>query len=261
MTESICVLDKAPDAAARRRPRQLTTRKAIVDALARSRRSHTWVLRGAGTFGDLIRAMSQVVPGVRSARLIAYVRPEPGTASVIDAGFERVLLGAPAMIPFDDLREVLDAEHPEDYCVGAEWDGASRTVALWLGDLSVLVVPMEAFPARGGVAPDPTRLSVEDSGQTIRMGEYEASVDAILFERDPEYRRRARKRMRQEERGLGPSIRRLRIAKGVGRDEFPGLDAKTLARIERGEVGRPQRATLAVIAKRLGVRGEDLGGY
>ncbi len=48
---------------------------------------------------------------------------------------------------------------------------------------------------------------------------------------------------------------------GVGRGEFPGLDEKTLARIERGEVERPRRTTLARIAKRLGVAAEELGDF
>ena len=64
--------------------------------------------------------------------------------------------------------------------------------------------------------------------------------------------------MIREERTLGASIRRRRLARGVGRDEFPGLDEKTLASIERGEVRRPQRGTLDVIATRLGVRVEEL---
>ena len=73
----------------------------------------------------------------------------------------------------------------------------------------MVVEPIASFPARGGVAPDPSRLSVEEYGQTIRMGEYEAAFNAILYERDARYRRRARKRMIQEEQTLGASIRRL----------------------------------------------------
>ena len=157
------------------------------------------------------------------------------------------------MVAFDDLTEILRAERPEDYFVGAEWDEETNTLGLWRGNLAVVVVPMSVFPERSGVAADPSRLSIEDCGQTIRMGDYEASIDAILQDRDPIHRCRARKRMIREEQTLGASVRRLRLARAVRRADFPGLDEKTLARIERGEVAKPQGTTLQIIAKRLGV--------
>jgi transcriptional regulator with XRE-family HTH domain len=86
-------------------------------------------------------------------------------------------------------------------------------------------------------------------------------MNDAIYERDPEYRRRAKKRMVQEEQTLGGSIRRLRLMRGLARAEFPGLDEKSLARIERGEVERPRRATLEAIAKRLGVAVDELGEY
>ncbi len=259
MTDAICVLEETP----RRpeRPRRLSSRRAVLDALARPTRRQVWVLRSARTVRDLIRAMSVASPRVRGARLISYTRPEPVAAQVIESGFGRVLLGARAMVGFEELTAILHDTHPEDFCVGAEWDEATDTLALWRGDLSVVVEPMSSFPTRGGVAPDPSRLSVEEYGQTVRMGDYEAAFDAILYERDPLYRRRAKRRMIQEEQTLGGSIRRLRLMRGIGRGEFPGLDEKTLARIERGDVERPQRATLEVIAKRLGVPVGELETY
>lgn len=259
MTDAICVLEET--AKSTERSRRLASRKAVVEALARPSRHQVWVLRNERTIADLIRAMSVAAPRVRGARLISYARPPAVAARVIESAFGRVLLGVGAMVEFGDLTEILRAEHPEDYCVGAEWDEATNTLALWRGDLSVLVVPMAAFPARGGVAADPSKLSIDDCGQTIRMGGYEASVDAILHERDAAHRRRARKRMIREERTLGASIRRLRLARGIGRGDFPGLDEKTLARIERGEVARPHRATLEVIAKRLDADVGSLADY
>jgi hypothetical protein len=205
--------------------------------------------------------MAIVPPRVRRTWLISYARPEPLAAQVIEAGFSRALMGAKSMVKFEDLREILSDEHPEDFCIGAEWERESASVALWRGDLSVLVVPLAAFPTRGGVAADPSRLSIEDCGQTVRLGEYEASFDALLYERDPLYRRRARKRMILAEKTLGASIRRLRLSRGLARSDFGSLDPKTLARIERGEVDRPQRATLESIAKRLGVSVGEIEEY
>ncbi len=45
------------------------------------------------------------------------------------------------------------------------------------------------------------------------------------------------------------------------RDEFPGIEPKTLARIERGEVRRPRPDTLNRIARRLAVAPADLGSF
>ena len=71
-------------------------------------------------------------------------------------------------------------------------------------------------------------------------------------------RKRIRDRMRAEDRTHGGSILRLRMMRGVRRDEFGEVDEKTIARIERGEVKRPQRATLEGIASRLGVTVDEL---
>ena len=79
--------------------------------------------------------------------------------------------------------------------------------------------------------------------------------------RDAEHRRRARKRMIADERGLGPSIRRLRLLRGVRQEDFAGITARTVARIERGDVSKPQQATLRSIADALGVTVDHLGAF
>lgn len=262
MSQDICVLERPHEDGARRvTRRRLRSRRQIVAALTGAGAGDVWVLPAPENAAAVVSAMRDASPGVRRARVVSYQRPGPLMAQIIESGFDRVLLGAGAMIPFEDLVEVLDTPRPADFAVGAEWDATTDAIAVWRGDLSVLVFPMTAFPPRGGVEPDPARLSIEDCGQTLRMGEYEASVDALLFERDPEYRRQAKKRMIAQQRGLGPSVRRLRLMRGVARDDFPGVDAKTIARIERGEVERPQASTLAVIAKRLGVAADDLESF
>jgi transcriptional regulator with XRE-family HTH domain len=45
------------------------------------------------------------------------------------------------------------------------------------------------------------------------------------------------------------------------RHEFGEIDEKTIARIERGEVKKPQRATLKAIASQLAVPVEELETY
>jgi hypothetical protein len=164
-------------------------------------------------------------------------------------------------IPLQELVEILRTKHPADFCIAAQWIEQARSVALWRGDFSVLTIPHAWFQTDGAPETDPTRLSVEDYGQTIRMGDYEAAFDAVLYEHDTASRQRMRERMRERDRSLGGSIWRLRTLRGIRRGEFGKIDGKTIARIERGEVKKPQRATLEVIASRLGVGVEELETY
>ena len=261
MIPAIRILREPSTSAARAPSRIVKSRNALVHALKGSSGDQAWILESEGSVGDLLRAMAEVPPKIRPAKLISYLRPQSAAAQVIEAGFVRALWGAHVMVKLDDLSEILANEHPEDFCVGAEWDPGTQTIALWRGDLSVVVVPLSALPPRGHVQPEPLHLAIEDCGQTIRLGAYEASFSALLYERDPLYRRRAKKRMIREEQSLGASIRRLRLARGLARTDFNDPDPRTLARIERGEVQRPQRATLERIAKRLGVSVEELAEY
>jgi hypothetical protein len=125
-----------------------------------------------------------------------------------------------------------------------------------------LVVPLSLFaPRPTGPKPDFSDFEVIDSGQTIRLGQYEAAADAVLYEFDPEFRRLEKKRRISEDKSLGGALRRLRLQRGLGRHAFPGITAKTIARIERGEVKEPHDDTLAAIASTLGVKPEDISTY
>jgi len=126
-----------------------------------------------------------------------------------------------------------------------------------------LVVPLAWFVGQSSSSPkaDPQKFQVSDFGQTVKLGEFEAASDAILYEFDSDFRRRRKKELLKEDKSLGASIRRLRLQKNLRRDDFPGISAKTIARIERNEIGAPQAQTLAVIASRLDVKESDLGSY
>lgn len=130
------------------------------------------------------------------------------------------------------------------------------------GDLTSLVVPFSWFVARpNGPKPDFADFEVIDSGQTIKLGGYEAAADAVLYEFDAEFRKQERKRRVSQDKSFGGALRRLRLQRGFGREDFPGLSAKTIARIERGDVKEPHGETLAAIAQRLGVRPEEIVTY
>jgi hypothetical protein len=57
----------------------------------------------------------------------------------------------------------------------------------------------------------------------VRLDAYEAATDAILYEFDEAYRRRAKRRRLVQDRSLGGALRRLRLQKGLRRADFPGI--------------------------------------
>jgi hypothetical protein len=85
--------------------------------------------------------------------------------------------------------------------IGAAVAPTDAAVILYRGNLEPLVVPLTWFHERpAGPIPDPDDLAVTDFGQTIRLGAYEAATDALLYEFDEDYRRRAKKRQVETDR-------------------------------------------------------------
>jgi len=166
------------------------------------------------------------------------------------------------LLPTEELAEVLGSVDRSDLFSGVALARSNDAVILYRGNLDPLVVPLAWFRTRGGgPVPDVADLAVTDFGLTIRLGKYEAASDAILYEFDDEYRRRAKRRQLEADRSLGGALRRLRLQKGLRQSDFPGLTAKEIARIERGEVKKPHQRTLAAIAKRIGVAAEEISTY
>jgi hypothetical protein len=163
----------------------------------------------------------------------------------------------------EELAEVLQAENRSDLFIGGFVDTTTKTITLWRGDLASLTVPFSAFPKSGdGTKPDFRKFAVTDYGQTIQFGPYEAAADAILYEFDPVYRRRMKKKRQVSEQSFGASLRRLRKQQGLSREDFaPAVSSKTVARIEHGRVNRIQQKTLQALADRLGVLPKELGTF
>jgi DNA-binding Xre family transcriptional regulator len=156
--------------------------------------------------------------------------------------------------------EVLEADHRPDLFIGGSVNHATDTITFWRGNLMPLTVPFSAFEKSGnGTKPDFNEFAVIDCGQTVQLGDYEAAVDAILYEYDPEFRRRISKQRLQEDQSFGASLRRLRKQRGLRREDFePDLSAKTIARIEQGKVKRIQKKTLNALAEHLSVEPEEI---
>lgn len=167
-----------------------------------------------------------------------------------------------SLLPLDELREVLSSDARADLFVAGVVDAAAEVVVLYRGDLEPMVVPFAWFQRRDPTPrPNFRDFEVTDYGQTVRFGKYEASTDAILYAHDAGYRRRARQRRIQQDDSLGASIRRLRLAKGLSRADFPGVSEKQIARIERGEITKVRERTLALIASALQVEPSEIPSY
>jgi len=242
-------------------PRYLDSVEDILDALEEEERDSLWLAMHRERLSLLCQALARRPATARGPVLWLQFRTGPEQMAALAAGFSRILPNPEAALPRAELADVLHAEHPGDFVVAAHHFAREDQLILWRGDFSTLVVPLSELRAYASRRFDPRKLRITDYGQTLAFGAYEASVDAVLYERDPSYRRRANARRRNQDRSFGGCLRRLRIMRGIGRDEFPGLTAKTIARIERGEVQRPHARTLRTIARVLGVRPEEIESY
>jgi DNA-binding Xre family transcriptional regulator len=200
----------------------------------------------------------------RGAHLITLTPPRSESISALLGLFHPVfgLVEGFQWLPKEELVEVITREDAADRFIGGSVDPKAKTVTLLRGDIEAEVAPFAIFPASGdGTVPDFARLRLTDYGRTVSLGGYEASADAILYELDPDYRRRLKKQRWQSERTFGASLMRLRKQRRLKRSDFAAISAKEIARIERSEVEKPHAKTLEAIADRLGVRPEEIESY
>ncbi len=230
----------------------------------------TWISTTTEKTEDLLRAASFFVVSHHGSKrvlgdLLMLQSPRAESLPALHTLFRNVAGGVAAYkrLPSKELAEVLLAPRDEalDLFIGGLYDPTTETLSLTRGNFATVVVPLCFFRPSGTSAPDPTALAVTDSGHTIKLGEYEASADAILYEVDPDYRRRINAQRRQQDKGFGPSLRRLRIQRHLKRTDFPGISVKTIARIEGGVTGKPHGKTLSVLASCLGVKPDEIETY
>jgi helix-turn-helix protein len=215
--------------------------------------------------GPLVKLLAGIDPLSKAPhRLLLIGSPRAPERVFLRAVFESVV--APGdeiqMLKLDDLFEALGSAHRANLFIGGVVAPAARSLVLIRGDLTSLIVPFSWFVARpNGPKPDFSAFELIDGGQTIKLGDYEAAADALLYELDAEFRQQERKRRISADRSFGGALRRLRLQLGLSREDFPGLSAKTIARIERGDVKEPHGETLTRIAERLGVKPEEIASF
>lgn len=240
--------------------------RAILQA---TKQSSVWIATRSESTDDLLReVLKSGQPRTsfrpRLGRLLLLFPPRLGSLPALEELFAPVAWGTASLrlLPYGELAEVLGAENRRDLLIGGFVDATTDTLILYRGDFARLAVPLSLFKALGtGPRPNPSALSFTDFGQTVCLGDYQAAADAVLYEVDPEYRRRINAKRREEDRSFGASLRRLRVMKGLRQSDFNSIPAKTIARIERGEVGKPHRETVQKIARCLRVEGEDIETY
>lgn len=243
-------------------PEMPTSPEEVRAAFLQHKRGALWV---APRKQALFEALGEVLPvRTKCHRLLVLGETQAAEREFLHALFGQVIAKSEGsqLLPADILAEVISTPDRANYFIGGIATPAFRTLVLFKGDFAPLFVPYSWFKARpSGPKPDFEDFEVIDYGQTIKLGEYEAATDAILYEFDPNYRSRTKGRQLSEDKSFGGALRRLRLQRGLSRDAFPGISAKTIARIERGEVSRPHGETLGILAKRLGVKPEEIATF
>lgn len=241
------------------RPKHLRTKVELERAAEHSGREDVWIVF-ANRVTELLSEL-QFTPR-RTPEFIVLGDISRARVEILRNYIRRWVHQQAIRLPLDQLATLMAAKNRKDLLVGGEIDQDGGLALFYRGDFSPVLVPLTAFPTSGdGITPDFGRFSIEDHGQTVRFGEYEASTESILYEFDAEYRKRYRKNLIKSEKGLGASIRRLRLQKGLRQSDFPGIDEKEIRRIEAGEVKKPHQGTMQKIAAKLGVDVKELGTF
>jgi hypothetical protein len=212
----------------------------------------------------LLSPVSKSAAAKYGARVLVLEEVTPTQLDILRTKFRRVVAEYPGLKLARDrqIPEIIGAPNAADLFIAGAVDSKLQALVLYRGNLERLVVPMSSFPATGtGVAPDFEHLAIGDFGHSIRLGPYEASADAILYEHDSEYRRKMKRQLVRQDSSFGGALRRLRLQKNLRRSDFPGISEKQIARIERGEIARPRQSTLRALAHRLGVAPEEIASF
>jgi len=227
-----------------------------------------WLSSGDETNDRLVRELTAIKDFKSSAKLsksrLLTAEPIQETSRQVLETFFRIVLGGFAayrLLPTDQLLEVLQRPPADraDVFIGGCFDPASETLVLTRGDFSSLRAPLASFRVPGsGATPDPARLEFDEYGETVKLGDYEAAADAILYEESPEFRRNLLQNRRENDKTFGACLRRLRIQRGLTQDQIPGLSRRQIVRLESGETEKPHADTLRLLAHALSVKPEEI---
>lgn len=192
---------------------------------------------------------------------LVLLQPAPPESMALLHNYFRLVVSS--LLPTEELPDALLADHPDERFVGALHDEPGDRLILFRANCERLTVPVAWFRAQPGSSkPDPSRLSVGDWGLSLCLGDFEIASDTILYAFDPAVRKRIKARELGSDKSFGGALRRLRLSRGLTRADFaPDVSERTIARIEDGDVARPQKQKLEAIAKKLGVKPDEIDTY
>lgn len=240
----------------------ITSVEDLKTSMAVATKYSLWICHDKYLTLSLLRSVSWPSPSLGDAVFLHSMLPQ-SLPTVANCFTRFAYLARAGFLPITELTDALCAVNKADLFIGGTVDHDSKTVTFWRGNFQTITVSMTSFEKSGdGTVPDFSKLLITDGGQSVQLGKYEAAVSAILYEFDPEYRRRIGKLRERNEQSFGASLRRLRKQKGLKRDDFsPNISSKTIARIELGHVTQIRPKTLGLLAKRLGVKVEEIGQF
>jgi transcriptional regulator with XRE-family HTH domain len=232
-----------------------------VPRLASRRRLNSVILPANDTCLNAIAQAVVSAPRKAGVLVIPWL-PRGEIFPILLRGFHRVLPLSVSAFPnnIQRLRDGINAAEPARL-LGAVPDAALAAVTLYRADLSSLCVAADWFTQGGeNVITDISALRLEEDGTMVHLGSRRWPAHQVIAAFDSNFRRRLRRLELTQNDTLGGLVRRTRKERRLAREEFPGIDAKTIARIERNEITRPQRETLRLIAQTLGLPIEQLLG-
>ena len=236
----------------------------IRDAINKATKDTLWISSEAGKTDLLLRVM-HAVSARRMGNLFMFEKPRPNTIPFLHAAFQTVVGESPSFVtlPIDQLAEVISLpdDASQDLFIGGTVDQRNGLLSLVRGNFGRVTVPLDVFRPSGKWRPDFRHFSIGEYGHGVVFGEYEASAAFVLYAIDPDYRKRRNAKRRAEDKGFGPSLRRLRTQKGLKRKDFANVTAKTIARLERGEARKARGTTLRTICETLGVAADEIETY
>jgi hypothetical protein len=219
----------------------------------------------APRYSDMLM-LGNIVGNSRGNHCLLCLEPTDGTDQhYLNAKFSLVVSPDDGLklLPIEEIAEIIGLPDSEDYIIGGIVNLANSSVVLYRGNLAPITLPLAWFEAGpNSPQPNPDDFEIIDFGQTIRMGEFEAGTEAILYEFDPLFRRRDKERRINTDDSFGGALRRLRLQRGLKQSDFsPGTSTKEVGRIERGEVATLHERTIENLAQHLGVAPEEIQSY
>lgn len=144
--------------------------------------------------------------------------------------------------------------------LGFVFDSPSGLLTLVCADLAILAVPLAELSATAEHNLN-IRPALTDQGRTLVLPDGPHPLLEIIEKYDAGFRRARRRGLWAQSTHPGERIRHLRIARRLRREDIPGVDLKTIARIERGEIRTPQKETLRLIAAALQIPLSELQSH